>query len=99
MKRETRTVSITKETLLAGAHLAVDQAKRLAEDARILEAAGSPSTAFALALLALEESGKAVILRNCSLNEASRAALGKDFKSHVAKVRAALNFYSLVRPY
>ncbi len=70
-----------------GMTLAGHNARRLADDAAILLAAGSFPTAASLAALAIEEAGKASILRALALakNDAEIKYEWKAYRSHTSK--------------
>lgn len=78
---------LTADKIAAGMNAANLNALRLAEDAKILLAAGRVPTAASLAALSIEESGKVRILRQ--LATASRkdeiALAWKDYRSHTRK--------------
>ena len=78
---------LTPAQAAAGMNAAVSNARRLVEDAEILLKAGRAPTAASLAILSIEEAGKASILRSVVLarSDAERAAAWKDYRSHTRK--------------
>lgn len=70
-----------------GINAANANAKRLAEDATTLLAAGRYPSAASLSILAIEEAGKVSILRELSLarSETEASAVWKDYRSHTRK--------------
>ena len=70
-----------------GMNAACRNARRLADDARLLLDAGRNPTAASLAALSIEESGKASVLRGLALapTEKARRRAWKDYRSHRSK--------------
>lgn len=70
-----------------GINAACRNARRLADDAKLLLDAGSYPTAAAIAALSIEESGKGSVLRGLALapNEPARRRAWKDYQSHRSK--------------
>lgn len=70
-----------------GMNCATANARRLAQDARILLDAGRHPTAASIAALSIEESGKVVILRRfiTSSTEKDTSALWKEYRTHIKK--------------
>ena len=70
-----------------GMNAASHNARRLLLDAKLLFDAERNATAAALAILAIEESGKVSILRGLSMapDEESRRQLWSDYRSHLSK--------------
>ena len=70
-----------------GMNAACRNARRLADDAKLLLDAGSYPTAAAIAALSIEESGKVSVLRGLALapNESARRRAWKDYQSHRSK--------------
>ena len=70
-----------------GMNAACRNARRLADDARLLLDAGRYPTAASLAALSIEESGKASVLRGLALapTEEARRRAWKDYRSHRSK--------------
>src|SRR5918998_163671 len=83
---------------LAGA--ALDNADRLLTDASTLLAAGSAPTAHSLAVLALEEIGKAIIccggFAGADNTVTTRERFDNETGSHVAKLTWARNFVDVM---
>lgn len=79
--------ALSPEETVAGMNAARRNAGRLAKDAKLMFEAGSFATAAALAILAVEESGKVSILRGLSSapDEKNRRDLWKDYRSHTSK--------------
>ena len=78
---------LSPEEAATGMNAAGRNAERLARDAKRMLESGSFATAAALAILAVEESGKVSILRGLSSasNEKQRRNLWKDYRSHTSK--------------
>lgn len=94
--RETKTSSLTGNQVIHGVDVAVAQAKQLAMDARALVNIGSLATAAGLSLLAVEEAGKALLVRDILFGGVPNwKRFWKDYNSHEVKLRAALNFTRL----
>ena len=78
---------LTPNEIVLGMNCAISNAKRLAEDARLLFDSGRFPTACSIAILSIEELGKVSILRHFSLcrnkNEMSR--IWKEYRSHTCK--------------
>ena len=70
-----------------GINAARRNARRLADDAKLLLDAGSYPTAAAIAALSIEESGKSTVLRGLAYapNEDVRRRAWKDYRSHRSK--------------
>jgi len=70
-----------------GMNCATINAGRLAEDARTLLDAGRYPTAFSIAALSIEESGKVVILRRLITSSVEKDVLGvwKEYRTHTKK--------------
>lgn len=88
---------------LEGAMLAVDNAERLAEDARLLGGpfgVGRYQTAFSLALLAWEETNKAGLLLKAYLekHDITENEWRKVFQNHAAKLMADPAYYHTLYP-
>jgi len=79
--------SMSKPELLRGMNLCLNNARSLLREADLLARAGARKRAVALAVLAIEETGKVVLLTLASHPERSTAskALTKTFYSHDAK--------------
>ena len=79
--------ALSPEETAAGMNAARRNARRLARDAKRMLETGSFATAAALAILAVEESGKVSILRGLSTasGETNRRDLWKDYRSHTSK--------------
>lgn len=79
--------SLSAAKIANGINAANSNAKRLADDARLLLEAGRFPSASSLAALAIEESGKATILRGMSLaaNDKEVMAAWREFRSHTHK--------------
>jgi len=71
----------------AGINAAIQNAKRLAEDASLLFEAGRFPSAASLAILSIEESGKVSILRSLALAKTNEdiADAWRDYRSHTKK--------------
>lgn len=78
---------LSPEDVAKGMECAIDNAKRLANDAKILFDAGSYASSCALAILSIEEVGKLSILRRMALggNNNSIKAMWREFSSHTDK--------------
>ncbi len=78
---------LTPEKLADGINAAKRNAKPLAEDAEILLKAQRFPSAFALATLSIEESGKAGILKSLGMAEGEKEVRGlwKEYRSHKSK--------------
>jgi AbiV family abortive infection protein len=89
-----------KELLDALAGAAVDNANRLLADASTLLAAGSAPTAHSLAVLALEEVGKAIIccggFAGSDNTVTTRERFDQEIASHSAKLTWARNFVDVM---
>ena len=70
-----------------GINAAIENAKRLADDASLLLEVGRFPTAASLSILSIEESGKVSILRALSvaIDEKEVLSAWKDYRSHVMK--------------
>lgn len=71
----------------AGMNVAIRNARRLLEDAELLQAQGRSPSAAALAILSIEESGKLQILRRMSIapGQDELNAGWKDYRRHTSK--------------
>ena len=78
---------LTLAKIAEGMTRALQNAERLAEDAETLLQAGRVPSAFALAILSIEESGKVAILRQMATayEEKEWATLWKAYRSHTKK--------------
>jgi AbiV family abortive infection protein len=78
---------LTCEQIATGMTAAAQNASRLAEDAGLLLQAGRFPTACSLAILSLEESGKATILRSMATANTQEEILGlwKSYRRHLDK--------------
>jgi len=79
---------LTPEEIAEGMNAAVRNAVRLAEDAELLLESGRFPSAAALAILAIEESGKLSILRRLSVAQGDDKALDtawRGYRSHTQK--------------
>jgi len=78
---------LTPQQIADGMNAALENARRLVEDAKLLLNAGRFPTAASLAILAIEESGKLSVLRSLALardgGEIKEA--WKDYRSHTKK--------------
>lgn len=90
----------SEEVLQAFAKAAIDNAERLLGDASTLLAAGSAPTAHSLAVLALEEIGKAIIccggFAGSENTVTTRELFTKETSSHSAKLTWARNFVDVM---
>lgn len=78
--------SLTVEQIAAGMNAATANAKRLAQDARLLLDNQRWPTAASVAALSIEESGKVVILRRFLMTTADQIkAHWKEYRSHTKK--------------
>lgn len=70
-----------------GMNAAIDNAARLARDAKILLKSHSYPSAASLAILSIEESGKVIVLRGLALarNEAEQTDSWREYRSHTSK--------------
>ena len=78
---------LSAEQIAAGVNAAIQNAKRLAEDASLLFEAGRFPSAASLAILSIEESGKVSILRSLALAKTDEdiADAWRDYRSHTKK--------------
>ena len=78
---------LTPSKVADGINAAERNAKRLAEDARLLLEAKRFPSAAALAILAVEEAGKAHVLRGLSMAKSDDEAkkIWKEYRSHTRK--------------
>lgn len=78
---------LNSEEIANGINLAIKNAKRLYKDAEILFNESRFSSSLALAILAIEESGKVSILRGLSLEEDNkkRSKWWKEYRNHLKK--------------
>lgn len=79
--------ALTTSQIVEGMNSAVENARRLSKDARILLDAGRFASASSLAALAIEEAGKTSILRELSLaaNQEDLKKAWKRYRSHRSK--------------
>lgn len=81
------------QDLSKGTDLAIAQARVLNDDAKYLYESGRPDSALALAILGLEELGKALILREAWLSTQTEwQQFWKRYTSHRAKIHTAIDF-------
>jgi AbiV family abortive infection protein len=78
---------LSANQIAAGINAALQNAKRLSEDAQLLFRAGRFPSAASLAILSIEESGKVSILRSLSLAKTSDDLndAWRDYRSHTKK--------------
>lgn len=79
---------LSPEQIAEGMNAASSNAQRLVEDASLLLERGRFPSAAALAILAIEEAGKASILREMAVVQGDDKALGncwRDYRSHTKK--------------
>jgi len=78
---------LSPDDVAKGMEYAIENSKRLANDARILFNAESYPSSCALAILSIEESGKLSILRRMALGVDSKTikSMWKEFSSHTDK--------------
>jgi AbiV family abortive infection protein len=78
---------LTPQQIADGMNAALDNARRLVEDAKLLLIDGRFPTATSLAILAIEESGKLSVLRSLALakDPAEVREAWKDYRSHTKK--------------
>ena len=78
---------LSADQVAAGINAAIQNAKRLSEDASLLFEAGRFPSAASLAILSIEESGKVSILRALALAKTSEeiAVAWRDYRSHTKK--------------
>jgi AbiV family abortive infection protein len=77
---------LTAEQAAAGMNAAAKNAARLAADARLLFDNGRIPSALALAILAIEESGKVAILRGLAVSSDESIKSGwRDYRTHTRK--------------
>ena len=78
---------LTPQQIADGMNAALENAKRLVEDAKTLLNAGRFPTAASLAILSIEESGKLPILRSLALarNDGEIKETWKEYRSHTKK--------------
>lgn len=86
-KLESYKGKLSAHQVAAGINAAIQNAKRLSEDASLLFEAGRFASAAALAILSIEESGKVSILRWLALAKTSEeiAEAWRDYRSHTKK--------------
>jgi AbiV family abortive infection protein len=104
---------LTTSEIAKGMNAANENARRLADDAKLLFQHESYPSAVAMAILSIEESGKVSILRELALarNQEEAAQCWRDYRSHVKKnvlwpiadsylkgARRAQDFLSLLDP-
>ena len=78
---------LSVDQVVAGINAAIQNAKRLSEDASLLIEAGRFPSAASLAILSIEESGKISILRSLALAKSDEdiADAWRDYRSHTKK--------------
>jgi AbiV family abortive infection protein len=78
---------LSVDQVTAGINAAIQNAKRLAEDASLLFEAGRFPSAASLAILSIEESGKVSILRSLALAKTNGdiADAWRDYRAHTKK--------------
>jgi AbiV family abortive infection protein len=78
---------LSADQVAAGINAAMQNAKRLAEDASLLFEAGRFPSSASLAILSIEESGKVSILRSLALAKTDEdiADAWRDYRSHTKK--------------
>jgi len=76
---------ITLEDASEGIALAIDNAKLLLKDARVLFANQSYPRAIALSILAIEEAGKVYMIKNLLLSTQRIHSLWKELRNHKSK--------------
>jgi AbiV family abortive infection protein len=78
---------LSVDQVAAGINAAIQNAKRLAEDASLLFEAGRFPSAASLAILSIEESGKVSILRSLALAKTNEdiADAWRDYRTHTKK--------------
>jgi AbiV family abortive infection protein len=78
---------LSVDQVAAGINAAIQNAKRLAEDASLLFEAGRFPSAASLAILSIEESGKVSILRSLALAKTNEdiADAWRDYRAHTKK--------------
>jgi AbiV family abortive infection protein len=78
---------LSADQVAAGINAAIQNAKRLAEDASLLFEAGRFPSAASLAILSIEESGKVSILRSLALAKTNEdiADAWRDYRAHTKK--------------
>ncbi len=78
---------LSADQVAAGINAAIQNAKRLADDASLLFKAGRFPSAASLAILSIEESGKVSILRSLALAKTNEdiADAWRDYRSHTKK--------------
>jgi len=78
---------LTPQQITDGMNAAMENARRLVEDAKLLLNAGRFPTAASIAILSIEESGKLSILRSLALarDEDEIKEAWKDYRSHTKK--------------
>jgi AbiV family abortive infection protein len=78
---------LNADQVAAGINAAIQNAKRLSEDASLLFEAGRFPSAASLAILSIEESGKVSILRSLALAKTDEdiADAWRDYRSHTKK--------------
>jgi AbiV family abortive infection protein len=78
---------LSAEKVAEGMNAAIQNANRLARDARLLLDSGRNASAMALAILAIEEIGKTGILRGLAVSsdEAALKSGWRDYRSHTKK--------------
>ncbi len=84
--------ALSPSDVVAGMNAALRNARRLADDAALLLAAGRWATAASLAILSMEEAGKVGVLRLLSIatDPLALKAGWKDYRSHQAKLKKPL---------
>src|ERR1043165_9306013 len=78
---------LSLEQIVAGINAAIHNARRLAEDARLLLESKRYPSAAALAILSIEESGKTSILRSLAFanNQEALIACWRNYRTHTKK--------------
>jgi len=78
---------LSADQVAAGINAAIQNAKRLADDASLLFEAGRFPSAASLAILSIEESGKVSILRSLAVAKSDEdiADAWRDYRSHTKK--------------
>lgn len=88
----------TEDLLDALAEAALNNSDRLVRDATTLLDAGSPGTAYSIAILALEEVGKGVQCKRLAGDDETqdRAKFKRDFMNHAAKLQRVINLLDII---
>uniref|UniRef100_UPI003F4936BC AbiV family abortive infection protein n=1 Tax=Streptosporangium sp. CA-256172 TaxID=3240076 RepID=UPI003F4936BC len=98
------TVTYTKEQLRGLAEAALDNARELLENARLLQQSGSAGIARSLAVLSIEESGKALIAREAFEAEGTDfeeriKVLDRDLRRHPPKLEQICEAFERLHRY